>query len=212
MTPAELARPWRTLDLLEAWTPCSVYLRHGRIEQPFRPWVERVRIVERDSPVKHRNEERHELLDLVAAIELDRVQRTDIDRLWGWKLSRPDYALPWAELMDGASGLVRESAPGWMTVAQALERVGLAFVRAEYGPREGEGVKQFDGPASGGGDPRRAAAPQDAARGRGRAAASPARGARRPREEAARDAASSSAKGRGAAPDQGRKRVSGGKR
>lgn len=71
-----------------------------------------------------------ELCDLAAAIELDRVQRPDVTRVLSAKRER--RVRPgqwWALLMDGALGLQRSDAPGEITVAAALSRVGVEILR-----------------------------------------------------------------------------------
>lgn len=83
-----------------------------------------------------------EACDLAAAIELDRVQRGDAMALLSGRRVSPQ-ALSWRALMDGAEGLRREHARGDLTVAAALERVGIEMVRVEVcGPVDMHDVKR----------------------------------------------------------------------
>jgi hypothetical protein len=69
-----------------------------------------------------------ELAELCAAIELDRVQRPDMARLYAVRAHR---GWTWADLMDGAFGLRTHHAPGHMTIEAALKKVGLVVVESE---------------------------------------------------------------------------------
>jgi hypothetical protein len=79
-----------------------------------------------------------EVRNLCLAIELDRVQRGDaVALLTRRRMSRKP--LTWRKLMDGARGLTQADAPGVLTVAAALARVGVEVVRFELAaqsPRE----------------------------------------------------------------------------
>lgn len=215
VTENELALPWIVFARTEVRdgkvciaglaTPAmwTAVIARGGLEVTLRPWFEH-----------GTKEARHELLDLVAAIELDRVTAADANRLVGAKLRRPDRpSLLWIDprggedFMDGALGLRREDAPGAISIAEALARVGLRFVRAELcGPNEvfvneGQGIGNRGGRAA-----PRSAPP----RGRPERAA-PERSDPGPRGMAARGATGdrAPANARKARADQGRKNVKG---
>lgn len=109
MTPTELRVSWRTLAG-QGLTPCRVAVRDSL-------GVEHVL-------------SSGELLDLCAAVELDRVFPKDAAAL----LARRKYsrkAWTWADLMDGARGLTPSDAPGELSIGECMRRVRLEIVRVD---------------------------------------------------------------------------------
>jgi hypothetical protein len=98
-----------------------------------RPWPEA--IPERgalvlDSVHGHIRLGADEARDLCAAVELDRVWRSDLARLVTIR-ERYRRSWTWAELVDGAPGLQRTDARGEFTLGVVLERLGVVLVSIE---------------------------------------------------------------------------------
>lgn len=90
--------------------------------------LERVPVVGRD-----------EWIAICRGAELDRVHARDLPRLLG--LIARGRGLPWAEVVDGAVGLIPEHAPEVWPLRQVLARLGLELVASAghgefFAPRE----------------------------------------------------------------------------
>ena len=124
ISAGELALPWRAFSDLPPWTAT---IRCGLHVVDLRSWRERVPIIANGKRRGETTMRRHELLDLCAAFELDRILYEDADRIVLWKVEHPQRVLPWDLLTDGAVGLRREDAPGEVSIGHVLDRLGLTL-------------------------------------------------------------------------------------
>ena len=132
MTAEELLLPWAAF-VGAGTVRWRAVLGYEERQLHAEPYIERIRSETQNGELRA-NVERHEFLDLCAAIELGRVQPRDVPRLISMRRARrvERRRWTWPALMDGARGLGRSDAQGTLPVAEALRRVGLVWVRAEF--------------------------------------------------------------------------------